>query len=72
MSIVNLNQPSPEHKLFAIYHNHEYGSTQFLLWSKVFPTEEQAVESIGINFEPEKGEFIDLDEIRVVHTLELT
>lgn len=29
------SQPSPKHKMFAIYHHHEYGSSQYLLWSKI-------------------------------------
>lgn len=69
---MNLNQPSPEHKLFAVYHHHEYGSTHWLLWSPIFPQEEQAVEALGIDFEPEKDEFIDIEEIEQIHTLELS
>lgn len=72
MSIANLSQPSPKHKLFSVYHNHEYGSTQWLLWSATFPTEEQVVGSLGIDFEPEKDEFIAVEEIETIHTLELS
>ena len=65
MSITHLSPPSPKHKLFAVYHNHEYGSTQWLLWSEIFPTEEQVVEALGFCFEPEKDEYVDIDEIEV-------
>ena len=64
-------RPTPKHKLFAIYHQHEYGGTQWLLWSEVFPTEEQTVEALSLNFEPEKEEFITIEEIEQIHTLEL-
>jgi len=69
---MNLNPPSPQHKLFAVYYHHEYGSTQWLLWSEVFPTEEQVVESLGLNFEPEADEFIAIEEIEKINTLELS
>lgn len=67
-----LHQPSPRHKLFAVYHHHEYGSTQWLLWSDILPTEEQVVTTLGIDFEPEKDEFIAVEEIVRIHTLELS
>lgn len=66
---MNLCLPSPKHKLFAVYHSHEYGSTQWLLWSEIVPNEEQVVESLGIDFEPENGEYIDIEEIKKVHEL---
>ncbi|KKN91202.1 hypothetical protein LCGC14_0220700 [marine sediment metagenome] len=65
-------QPSPEHKLFAAYHHHEYGSTQWVFWSNVFPTESQVVTALGIMFEPELDEFIDIEEIDQIHTVELS
>ena len=68
---MNINRPTPRHKLFAIYHKHEYGSTQWLLWSEIFPTEEQVVTSLDLDFEPELDEFIDIEEIETIHTLEL-
>lgn len=72
MFIANLGQPSSEHKLFAVYHHHEYGSTQWLLWSTIFPTEEQVVESLGIEFEPEKDEFIAIEVIERICLSELS
>lgn len=69
---VNFNQPSPEHKLFAIYHHHEYGSTQWLLWSEIFPNEEQVVTALNIDFEPENDEFIAIEEIITIKTLKLS
>lgn len=71
-TIKNLNKPTPEHKLFSVYHHHEYGSTQWLLWSVIFPTKQQVVESLGIDFEPEKDEFIAVEEITEIRTLELS
>lgn len=59
-------------KLFAVYHHHEYGSTQWLLKSPTSPTEEQLVKCLGIDFEPEKDEFIAIEEIVKIHTLELS
>ena len=67
-----INQPSPNHKLFAIYHHHEYGGGIHLLWSETFPTEEQVVESLEIDFEPEKQEFIVVDGITEIATLTLS
>ena len=69
---MDTNPPSPNHKMFAVYHYHEYESTQWVLWSEVFPTEEQIVETLDIDFQPEKGEYIDIDEITEINTLELS
>jgi hypothetical protein len=33
------------------------------------PTEGQIIEALGIDFEPEKDEFIDIEEIVRIHTL---
>lgn len=60
------------YKLFSVYHQHEYGSTQWLLKSPIFPNEDQVVEALGIYFEPEKDEFIAIEEIKTIHTLELS
>lgn len=67
-----MSQPSPEYKLFAVYHHHEYGSSQWLLWSKIFPTERQTIELLDMDFEPEKGEYIDVEEIEKIHVLKLS
>jgi len=61
--------------MFAIYHQHEYGSTQWLVKSDIFPNEDQIVELLspfGMDFEPEKGEFIAIEEIVKIHHLELS
>lgn len=72
MIISNLTRPSLKHMLFAIYHSHEYGSSQWLLWSEIVPSEEQVVEYLEIDFEPEKGEYIDVEEIEEIHELKLS
>ena len=63
MSVHNTTPPSNEHKLFAVYHGHTYGYTQWLVWSKTHPTQEELLTTLDIYFEPEKNEFIDIDEI---------
>lgn len=65
------HRPSPEHRMFAVYHHHEYGSTQWVIWSIVEPTEEHVVTKLEIDFEPEKDEFIAVEEIKAVETLKL-
>jgi len=59
-------------KTFAVYYHHEYGSTQWVIKSPIYPSEEQVVETLGIDFEPEKGEFIAVEEIESIHQLELS
>ena len=71
MSVDNLTQPSPEHKLFSVYHNRAYRSTQYLLWSPIVPTKEQVIETLDISFEPSVDEFITIEEIEEVNVLEL-
>lgn len=58
--------------LFAVYHHHEYGSTQWLIKSSIFPNESQIVDALGLDFEPERGEFIAIEEITEIHPLELS
>ena len=69
---MTFNKPSEKHKLYAVYHHHEYGSTQWLLWADIVPSEEQIVETLGLDFEPEKDEFLAVEEIEDVHTLHLS
>lgn len=69
---MDLNKPSPNHKLFSIYYHHEYGSTQWLVWSDIFPTEEQWVKALDLDFEPDKGEFLAVEEIESIQTLEFS
>ncbi len=71
-SAIGIHAPSVKHRLFAIYHHHEYGSSQWLLWSEIDPTQEQVVEALDMDFEPEKDEYIDIEEIDKIHTLELS
>jgi len=59
-------------RLFSVCHQHEYGSTHWLLKSPIFPNEDQVVETLNIDFEPEKDEFIDIEEIEEIHMLELS
>jgi len=65
-------RPSPQHKLYSIYHNHEYGGTHWLMWSEIFPNKEQLVEALEIDYEPEKDEWISVEEVDSVETLVLS
>lgn len=69
---MNLGQPSPRARLFTICHSHSYenGSTYWLLWAEVLPSEEQVVAALDINFEPENDELIDIEEIEKIEILE--
>lgn len=66
-----IKPPSPEHKMFAVYYHHEHGSTQWVIWSEIFPNEEQIVDCLNLIFEPERGEFIAIEEIVQIKTLQL-
>lgn len=59
-------------KTFAIYYHHGCGSDQWIIKSSVFPTEEQIVELLSLDFEPERDEFIAIEEIVTIHVLELS
>lgn len=72
MKTNSMCQPSPQHKLYSIYHHHEYGGTHWLLWSEIFPNEEQVVETLQIEFEPEKDEWISVEEIDSIDVLKLS
>ncbi len=72
MFIEAITRPSPQHKLYGIYHNHEYGGTHWLLWSEIFPNEKQVVETLGIDFELDKDEWISIEEVDSIETLVLS
>lgn len=67
-----MNRPSDKHKLYSVYHQHAYGSSHYLLWSEIFPNENQVVEALQIDFEPEEDEFIDLGEVDGIQVLSLS
>jgi hypothetical protein len=67
-----IKRPSPKHYLYAVYHHHKYGSSQWLVWADAFPNEEQIIESLEIDFEPEKDEFIEIERIERIDILTLT
>ena len=59
-------RPTPEHKLFYVYHNHEYGGSSYLLWSTIHPSEDQVVESLENDSEPEKEYQETLDKAKAL------
>ena len=72
MFIEAIARPSPQHKLYGIYHHHEYGGTHWLLWSEIFPNEEQVVQALAMDFEPGKDEWISVEEVDSIETLVLS
>lgn len=47
-------------ELYIAVHHHEYGSSVYVVSSSVFPSEEELVKLLDIDFEEHKGEFIDI------------
>ena len=58
MGKLKLFPTQENHKLFSVYHSHEYGSSHYLLWSEIFPNEAQIIQALEIDFEPEKESFL--------------
>jgi hypothetical protein len=46
---------------FSVTHRHEHGSTTAILWAARFPTEEQAATVLEAEYEPERGECLDIE-----------
>ncbi len=46
--------------LWVIRHEHEYGVTLGFIESDHEPSEEECVKALGLDFEPDKGEFIEI------------
>jgi len=42
------------------------------MWSEIFPDKEQLVEALEIDYEPEKDEWISVEEIDSIETLVLS
>ena len=43
---------------FAVVHQHEYGTTTYVVWNKRPPTQQEAIAALDSEFEPDKGEFL--------------
>ena len=49
--------------LYAVIHNHIYGTSFFLVRCAHYPTEEEVIKYCDIDFEPLKGESIDISDV---------
>lgn len=52
-----------EKHLYSITHIHEYGADTKIVRADHLPTEDEVVERLGLDFEPERGEEIDINAI---------
>lgn len=66
---VNKNRLNHVHKLFAVYYQHDYGSSQWIVKSRNFPTQDQIIKCLKLDFEPDRDEFISVEEIFTVETV---
>ncbi len=59
----SFTQPGPKFNLYGVYHHHEYGGSTYLLWSDHDPSEQEVIVACGMDFEPDKDEWISVDPI---------
>ena len=59
----SMKRPRPNFNLYGIYHHHQYGGSTYLLWSDHDPLEEEVTAACGIDFEPDRDEWICIDPI---------
>ena len=59
----SLKRPGPRFKLYGVYHHHEYGGTMYLLWSDHDPDEQEVTVACGIDFEPDRDEWLCVDSV---------
>jgi len=64
--------PGPEFKLFGVYHHHEYGGGLHFVWSDHEPTEEEVVAACGLEYEPDRDEWIVVEPVNEAATIPAT
>jgi hypothetical protein len=55
--------------LYIILHHHEYGTTTGLVESDHEPGEDEVIRALGLDYEPDKGEWIEVslvDKVEIV------
>lgn len=50
-------------KPFSVTHNHQEGSSTYLLWAKGAPSEEDAAAVLEADYEPERDESLDIETV---------
>jgi hypothetical protein len=50
-----------EKTLFIVMHTHRFGTDQYLVRAKKMPREGDVVKKCEIDFEPDRGEYIEID-----------
>ena len=66
----SLQPPGPGFKLYGVCHNHEYGGSIYLVWADHDPSEREIVAACGMDFEPNREEWIDIDPISEAATIQ--
>ena len=56
--MTSFQSPGPRFTLFVVYHHHEYGGGLHLAWADHEPTEQEVVAACGLEFEPDRDEWI--------------
>ena len=57
--------PSSGHprRLYSIVHTHRHGTSHYLLESDHAPTQEETIRALALDYEPDKGEALDIDQV---------
>ncbi len=64
-----LKSPGPGFNLYGVYHHHEYGGSIHLVWADHDPSEQEVVTACGMEFEPDRDEWIAVDSVSGAATL---
>lgn len=51
-----------EKRLMIVHHSHRHGDSVYLIKASEVPSEEELVERLGIDFEPDREEFIEVTD----------
>lgn len=57
--------------LYSVIHNHNYGSSNYLVRCSHFPTEEEVIEHCNIDYEPNRGETIDIADVNLAEIIDI-
>jgi hypothetical protein len=51
-----------EKRLMTVHHSHRHGDSIYLIRASEIPGEEKLIEKLGLDFEPDRDEFIEVHE----------
>ncbi len=58
-----------DNDLYTVRHSHRHGESTYVIKSDHLPTQEEVIEKLDIDFEPDREEFIEIDGPMKIDTI---